>query len=247
MCVTDELPGPGDFLVVEVAGRSVVVCRNPAGELRASTTSAATGARSCAIAGQGHVERFFQCPYHAWAYDLDGECLGTPLFTPESGIPEDQRGIFDMSDVKAFDKADYGLHRVRCEGWGCLVFVCLDAAAPPLRDELGDLPERLAGYRMDEWTLARRAEYEIHANWKLVAENFMEYYHLPWVHPSLVKVSPMDAHHRWQGAGKYVGVCTTPIAADTEDGGWLGLPAIDGLSDEDAAARASCGCIRASR
>ncbi len=234
VCVTDELPGPGDFLVVEVAGRSVIVCRNPAGELRAfHNVCRHRGARLC-DAGPGHADRFFRCPYHAWAYDLDGNCLGTPLFTPDSEVPEDQRGIFDMSDVKAFDKADYGLHRVRCEGWGCLVFVCLDAAAPPLRDELGDLSERLAGYRMDEWTLARRAEYEIHANWKLVAENFMEYYHLPWVHPSLVKVSPMDAHHRWQGTGKYVGVCTTPIAADTEDGGWLGLPAIDGLSDEDA-------------
>ena len=139
-----------------------------------------------------------------------------------------------MSEVKAFDKADYGLHRVRCERWGFLVFVCLDAAAPALLDELGDLPARLAGYRLDEWQLARRAEYVIHANWKLIAENFMEYYHLPWVHPSLVKVSPMDAHYRWQGTGKYVGVCTTPIAADTEDGGWLGLPAIDGLSEEDA-------------
>ena len=65
-----------------------------------------------------------------------------------------------------------------------------------------------------------RVEYEIAANWKLVAENFMEYYHLPWVHPGLVKVSPMDAHYRWQGTGMYVGFCTTPIAADTDDGGW---------------------------
>ena len=48
----------------------------------------------------------------------------------------------------------------------------------------------------------------------------MEYYHLPWVHPGLVKVSPIDAHHRWQGAGMYTGICTTPIAADTDDGGW---------------------------
>ena len=62
----------------------------------------------------------------------------------------------------------------------------------------------------------------------------MEYYHLPWVHPSLVKVSPMDAHYRWQGTGKYVGFCTTPIASNTDSGGWLGLPAIDGLSEEDA-------------
>ena len=41
----------------------------------------------------------------------------------------------------------------------------------------------------------------------------MEYYHLPWVHPGLVKVSPIDAHHRWQGTGMYAGFCTVPDRA----------------------------------
>ena len=193
--------------------------------------SADIAVRAYAMRDLATRTRFFKCPYHAWAYDLDGNCLGTPLFTPDSEVPEDQRG--DLRHERASRRSTRpttASTRVRCERWGFLVFVCLDAAAPALLDELGDLPARLAGYRLDEWQLARRAEYEIHANWKLIAENFMEYYHLPWVHPSLVKVSPMDAHYRWQGTGKYVGFCTTPIAANTEDGGWLGLPAIDGLS-----------------
>jgi choline monooxygenase len=80
----------------------------------------------------------------------------------------------------------------------------------------------------------RRAEYAIDANWKLVAENFMEYYHLPWVHPGLVKVSPMSAHHRWQGRGMYVGFCTSPIAANADDGGWEGLTPLSTLDAEDA-------------
>jgi choline monooxygenase len=232
--VADELAGPGSFIVCDVAGRSVVVCRNRDGALRAHHNVCRH--RGCQLVAEpsGSVKRFFQCPYHAWAYDLDGACLGTPLFTPEAGIPEDQQGIFDMSEVKAFDKADHSLHPVRVEQWGCLVVVCLDPSAPSLLEELGDLPERLAGYRLGEQRLARRVEYEIDANWKLVAENFMEYYHLPWVHPGLVKVSPMSAHHRWQGPGMYVGFCTTPIAGNSEDGGWQGLPPMDGLTGTDA-------------
>ena len=234
VCVADEVAGPGDFLVVDVAGRSIIVCRNRAGELRAHhNVCRHRGARLC-DAGPSHTERFFKCPYHSWAYDLNGQCLGTPLFTPDSEVPEDQRGIFDMQDVKAFDKADYGLYPARCEQWGFLIFVCLDDDAPALADELGDLPERLAGFRLGEWRLERKLEYRIAANWKLIAENFMEYYHLPWVHPSLVKVSPMDSHYRWQGKGMYVGFCTTPIASSSDGSGWLGLPAIAGLSDEDA-------------
>jgi choline monooxygenase len=234
VCVTDEIAEPGSFVVVDVGTRSLIVCRNRAGELRAHhNVCRHRGARLC-TEERGHVDRFFQCPYHAWAYDLDGACLGTPLFTPEAGIPEDQQGIFDMSSVKSFDRADHALYPARADSWGCLVFVCLDPEAPPLADELGDLPARLAGYRLEEHRLLRRVEYEIEANWKLVAENFTEYYHLPWVHPGLVKVSPMKAHHRWQGSGMYVGFCTTPIAANTEDGGWQGLPALSTLAADDA-------------
>ena len=140
-----------------------------------------------------------------------------------------------MSEVKAFDKADYGLHPRALRALGLpRLRVPRRRGARARSTSSATSPSGSPGIAWTSGTLARRAEYEIHANWKLVAENFMEYYHLPWVHPSLVKVSPMDAHYRWQGTGKYVGVCTTPIAADTEDGGWLGLPAIDGLSEEDA-------------
>jgi choline monooxygenase len=234
VCVTDELAEPGSFVVVEVASRSLLVCRNRAGELRAHHNVCRHRGTRLVDDEHGRVERFFQCPYHAWAYDLDGACLGTPLFTPESGIPRDQQDIFDMSEVSSFDKSDYGLHPARVDTWGCLVFVCLGPEAPSLADELGDLPERLAGYRLAEHRLLRRVEYEIAANWKLVAENFMEYYHLPWVHPGLVKVSPMKSHFRWQGTGMYMGFCTSPIAANADDGGWQGLPPLSTLDGEDA-------------
>jgi choline monooxygenase len=233
VATTSELAEPGDYVVVRVAGRSLIVCRNRSGELRAfDNVCRHRGSELCAAGG--HVARFFQCPYHAWAYDLDGVLLGTPLFTPESKVPVDQRAAFDMSDIKAFDKADYGLHPVRVERFGPLVLVCLDPAARPLDELVGDLTRRLSGYRMDEWQVSREATYEIEANWKLVAENFMEYYHLPWVHPGLVKVSPMNAHYRWQGPGTYVGFCTTPIASNADEGGWQGLPAISGQNEVDA-------------
>jgi choline monooxygenase len=234
VCVTDEIAEPGTYVVVEVGGASLIVCRNRAGEIRAHHNVCRHRGTRLLDARPGRVERFFQCPYHAWAYDLDGACLGTPLFSAEAGIPPDQEAAFDMSRVRQFDKADHGLYPARVDAWGCLVFVCLDPQAPALADELGDLPARLAGYRLSEQRLLRRAEYEIAANWKLVAENFMEYYHLPWVHPGLVKVSPLKAHHRWQGTGMYVGFCTSPIAANTEDGGWHGLPALAGLDEADA-------------
>jgi phenylpropionate dioxygenase-like ring-hydroxylating dioxygenase large terminal subunit len=230
-----QLRAAGDVLVADVGGRSVFVVRKPDGALRAFYNVCRHRGTRLLAPGECRVTRFIRCPYHSWAYDHDGRCVGTPLFTG-SEIPPDQQAAFDMQDVAAFDRSDYGLLPVAVEAWGPLVFVNLQPDPPPLAEHLGDLPARTAGYRLDEWELARTAEYTIAANYKLVAENFMEYYHLPWVHPGLVKVSPIEAHHRWQGSGMYVGFCTTPIAPDTDDGGWQsGLAPIAGLDASDAA------------
>jgi choline monooxygenase len=229
-----QLEQPGDTLVTDIGGQSLIVTRSPSGELNAFHNVCRHRGARLLDEGSCKLQRYIKCPYHSWAYDLDGACLGTPLFEASLEIPADQRGIFDMENVSEFDKADHGLYRASAKAWGCLVFATLDPDAAPLHGQLGDLPDRLAGYRLDEWTVVRSKTYEIDANYKLIGENFMEYYHLPWVHPGLVKVSPMKAHHRWQGPGMYTGMCTSPIAENTEQGGWKGLRAIDGLSESDA-------------
>ncbi len=227
-----RIESPGDVIVAEVAGRSIIVTRNNDGELRAFHNVCRHRATKLLDGGCDAVRRI-RCPYHSWTYDLDGNCLGTPLFEG-SDIPGDQRGIFDTSDAKGFAKADYSLLPVLVDSWGFLIFVNLDSDAQPLAEQLGDLPDRFSGYRLGEWREIRTKSYEAKANYKLLGENFMEYYHLPWVHPELVKVSRMEDHHRWQGPGMYTGMCTTPVSQNTEDGGWQGLPPLGSLDKEDS-------------
>lgn len=221
----DVLREPGDTIVTDVAGQSVIVTRDKAGELHAFyNVCRHRGAR---LVTENCNLRLIRCPYHSWAYSLDGELRGAPLFEG-SEIPEEQQAMFDTSDVREFCKEDYGLLRVRVDSWGFVVFVTLDSDAMPLAEWLGDLPERLSGYRFSEWVIVREKTYEVDANWKLIAENFMEYYHLPWVHPDLMEVSRMEDHYRFQGPGMYTGMCTTPISQDNTSG-WLSLPPVDSL------------------
>ena len=230
----DQLREPGDVLVADVGGRSIFVVRTRAGELRAFYNVCRHRGTQLLREGETKVRRWIRCPYHSWAYDYEGACIGTPMFE-DSRIPEDQQAAFDMSEGAAFDRRDYGLLPVAVASWGPLVFASLAEDPIPFADYLGDLPDRSAGYRLSECRIARVGHYEIAANYKLVAENFMEYYHLPWVHPGLVKVSPIEAHYRWQGTGMYSGFCTTPIAADSENGGWgAGLSPISDLGEADA-------------
>lgn len=228
---TSQLAKPGDILPVEVAGQPLFLTRDLDGQLQGFyNVCRHRGAQL--ITESCSVGRFVRCPYHSWAYDLKGACLGTPLFEG-SAIPADMQGIFDMGGVKQFDKADYGLLPVRVASWGFLIFVNLDPEAMPLMTWLGDLEARMGGYRLDEWQITHEKRFDIKANWKLVAENFMEYYHLPWVHPELVKVSRMEDHHRYQGPGMYVGFTTSPIATD-ERSGFTSLPPLATLQGSDA-------------
>ena len=70
--------------------------------------------------------------------------------------------------------------------------------AVSLEQHLGDLPAQLRRYPLSEMVVARRKEVEIKSNWKVLAENFLEYYHLPAVHPELCTVSGVDEHARHQ-------------------------------------------------
>ena len=91
---------PGDVLVADVGGRSIFVVRKPDGALRAFYNVCRHRGTQLLAPGECRVKRFIRCPYHSWAYDHDGRCVGTPLFSG-SDIPPDQRAAFDMRDVAA--------------------------------------------------------------------------------------------------------------------------------------------------
>ncbi|OZM71112.1 (2Fe-2S)-binding protein [Amycolatopsis antarctica] len=231
----NDVDRPGACVVVEVAGRSIIVTRDRQGGLRGFHNLCrhrATKLLDATARQVGHRGRI-RCPYHNWTYDTDGTCLGTPLFE-DSDVPAGQEAIFDTSVAKGFDRADYGLLTVAVDTWGFLLFVNLDADPAPLSDQLGDLPRRFADYRLDQWTPRRRRTYDVAANYKLIGENFMEYYHLPWVHPELNQVSRFSDHYRWQGPGMYTGMCTTPVSRNSDSGGWDGLSPLSSLGAQDA-------------
>ena len=224
----DRVSSTGDIMVAEIGGQSVIITRDETGGLRAFyNVCRHRGTRLCQ--SNGTVKKHIICPYHGWGYNLRGECVGTPLF--DKGANRRTIAMHDMSHLRDFDRKDYGLFPVRVAQWGMLIFVCLDKSAPPLEEVVGDLPERLGNYRLEEWRVLGERTYDIQCNWKLLFENAVEYYHLPWVHPRLAKTSRVSDHHRWQGRGMYCGICTSPITA-TDDSGWLTMKNLPGLTEE---------------
>jgi choline monooxygenase len=234
VCVgyTAQLAEPGDTFVATVAGQPIFLTRDKARKLRAFyNVCRHRGSMLVPEDGQHDVIR---CPYHSWGYALDGRLLGTPYFKGQD-FPELERAACQLAEVKDFRKEDYGLLPLRVDTWGCFVFVNLDPDTRPLWEWLGDLDRRLGHYPLGDLRLWGRKTIDVQANWKLIAENFMEYYHLPWVHPELNTVSSLDNHERFQGPGWYTGMCTTPLARNPGLPIDLGaLPAMPGLTAKDA-------------
>ena len=214
-----DVGASGETITRTVGGRSVIITRNKAGDLRAFLNA-------CRHRGTELIENdclldgVIRCPYHRWGYDLDGTLIATPMF--------------DEVPVKNFDRSDYGLHAVMVDSFAGVLWVSLDPTTAPLQSCMGDLAERLAGYRIDRWRLHESAHFEINANWKLISENYQEYYHLSWIHPDLAKVSRVRDHYRYQGPGQYCGQTTSPVSGDDRDD-WTAMPAPAWLSATDAA------------
>jgi choline monooxygenase len=215
VCVgyTSQVDAPGKMLTATVAGQPVVITKDRDGILR-GFYNVCRHRGSIIITSDDKFERF-RCPYHSWTYDLTGKLLHCPLFTTE------------------INKDDYGLLPIRVERYGCFIFVTLDARAEPLSDFLGDLPSIYSRFPLDELVLVKRKHYAIDANWKLIAENFLEYYHLPWVHPELCTVSAIDMHKRNQGSGMYMSFYASPLLKGNTPLDSDYLPAMPGLDDNE--------------
>lgn len=134
-------------------------------------------------------KRAIKCPYHAWAYGLNGQLRAAPRFDGGPG----------------FDPQQYGLVPMRMEEWHGWIFVNPDGEAQPLDPYLGNLGELVADWEPERLVLVERHDYEVAANWKLVVENYHECYHCPSIHPELCRVSPPDSSRDLVARGMFAG------------------------------------------
>lgn len=224
LCVgrEEDVAGPGTYMLARAATESAIVVRGRDGALRAFNNVCRHRGATILDEPDGISARVvrLQCPYHAWVYDLDGSLRRAP----------------HTDELVDFQPADHGLLPVRLETWQGFVFVNFDPAAEPLAAYLADLPAHVARHPIGDLRRARRIEYEVNANWKVVAENYSECYHCPGVHPQLNRLSPYDRGQNFESAGPWAGGWMELVeAADTMslDGGSYGRPPLSGISEDD--------------
>jgi Rieske 2Fe-2S family protein len=165
-----SIPRAGDYLVVDLGPESVIIIRNPAGEVRALLNVCRhRGSRLCAgRSGKAQSGRL-TCPYHAWTYDLDGKLLIARQM-PES-----------------FRRDDVSLKTLPVRIMEGLIFTTFAEDPLDLRNAADALARSAGVHGWATAKVAHRELYSIKANWKLAVENYMECYHCTPAHPEFSK------------------------------------------------------------
>jgi Rieske 2Fe-2S family protein len=179
ICVAraSEWPAAGSYRVVRIGDQQIMITRDAAGRLHAfHNTCRHRGSLLCdSTSGQVRHNRIV-CPYHAWAYSLEGQLLSAP----------------GMQDIDGFDAQAHALYRVALETHAGFVFVNLaDRPRNSLAAELGEEFSTLANWPLAELAVAHRETHTLDCNWKVFWENFQECYHCPGVHQDLCRLVPV--------------------------------------------------------
>jgi len=159
-----EIPDPGDFFTMAVGDESLVFVRDAAGAVHAHFNVCRHRGSRIVDQPRGHT-RALVCPYHQWAYALDGRLAGARLMGA------------------GFDKARYPLRAAHVRDLAGLLFVCLAPAPPPFEPAAVAIAPQLKPHGLGRARVLARHTYEVEANWKVLVENNRECYHCRVSHP----------------------------------------------------------------
>ena len=184
-CHASEIPLPGSYKTFEIAGEQLVAVRDKHKEVRVFYNVCQHRAHQL-LEGMGQKTSIV-CPYHGWAYNLDGKFLGGP----------------NIKSVLGLNKNSICLNEVRVEEFLDFIFINLDPNTktmdewfPRVREELLEWIPHWQKLQPLEWV-----EVSERCNWKISVENYNECYHCSINHPTFANgvIDPKSYNIKPQG------------------------------------------------
>jgi len=167
-CREEEIPEPGDQTVYELADLSILIVRGDDRRIRAFHNTCLHRGR--ALRDRAGRSPEIRCPFHRWAWGLDGQLKEIPC----------------RWDFEHVERTDYALPAVQLGCWGGFVFVNPDPEGEPLESHLGELPSHFERWPLEQRFKEAHVAHLMPCNWKVAQEAFMEAYHVVGTHPQLL-------------------------------------------------------------
>jgi choline monooxygenase len=162
-----QIPRPGDSVSITAAGYPLIVLRSQNGSIRAFHNVCRHRAGPLVVDESGRRDQLV-CQYHGWRYDLTGKLTNTP----------------DFGAAEGFDPKNNGLFPVNCGLWRGFVFINMDTNPEPLDGFVAPL-QTARNVPFEQFRVIRTSSHTLACNWKTYAENYVETYHIPRIHPFL--------------------------------------------------------------
>jgi len=164
----DQLKDSTNFFQIEIADNPIIIFKNELNELSAFHNVCRHRGGPLSILQSGK-KKVLQCGYHGWTYKSDGQLRGMPRF----------------NKVELFDKSKFCLIPINIELWEGLIFVNLNIDSAPISKKINNISEDINPNNLKVKKHYKRIEYNVKCNWKIYIDNYLEGYHIPFVHPEL--------------------------------------------------------------
>ena len=192
-----DLLEPGDFFIYDIGRESIVITRNDENEISAFYNVCQHRGNKIVTLESGSFSKV-SCPYHGWTYGLDGTLEHVPdreLF--KEGVPCEEKS----------------LKPVKVSVWAGLVFINMDENSSSLETFLGSIVDQLKPYKFEKMNLVKHQTVSLlETNWKTVRDNFLEQYHVDFIHPQHASfVDCCDAENDLWPFGHTRTMVTSPV------------------------------------
>ena len=177
-----DLANTGDINPILLAGQPLILVRSSKNKIRAFHNICSH--RNLKLVSQTkNCKSLITCPYHKWAYNLDGKLKVAPFFGGrKTELPLD------------FKLEDNGLVEVSCKLFKDWLFVNINNNSESFESYIKPLKKQLSGFDLDDFIAVANIEFnEIKTNWKFLMENFIEPYHVQFVHKTTTS-QPLADH-----------------------------------------------------
>lgn len=194
----EDIPEPGNYLTYDILDDSVLIVRTPSGEIKAHHNVCTHRGRRLVDTPPGMrnargKKMKFVCGFHAWNFDLDGNCT-------HAAQKDDWQGALTDDRTK--------LGKVSVDTWGGFIWINLDPNCEPLRDYLEPAATMLDPFELQNMRPRWRFWTVFDCNWKVALEAFNETYHVPGTHPEFTPFGDFTGWAKPQGKHSFIGYDT---------------------------------------